>query len=191
MNRVIVEAQIAAPVELVWERTQEPALHQGWDLRFDEIGYLPRADARGFRELEYRTRIGFGLFLRGVGRYLSSTRGQRSSFEFDSDDWKSLIAFGRGVWLYQPNPAGTFFKTVYDYRVRHGALGRAVDSALFRPLIQLATEWSFETLRRWCEGDRDAVARRRSWLKFGAFMLARRSGWRPGGAHARSWLGRG
>src|SRR5207248_1924788 len=79
-RRIVVEALIRAPVEVVWERTQEPALHQGWDLRFDEIRYLPERDSRGFRELDYRTRIGFGFEVRGVGRYLSSTPGARSTF---------------------------------------------------------------------------------------------------------------
>jgi hypothetical protein len=184
MNRVFVEALIPAPVEVVWDRTQDPAKHERWDLRFDQIRYLPREG-----EMDYRTRIGFGVQVRGYGRYLSNEPLARSTFEFDSHDWKSLITSGRGLWLYQRRGGATFFKTVYDYRVRHGLFGRAVDAAFFRPLIQLATEWSFETLRRWCAGDDAAPARRRSWAAFSAWFASRRLGRPPRDGEARSWLG--
>jgi len=34
---VYVEIDIAADLPRVWELTQEPSLHQRWDLRFSEI----------------------------------------------------------------------------------------------------------------------------------------------------------
>ncbi len=49
----------------------------------------------------------------------------------DSEDWKSIIGNGRGVWLYESRPEGTYFKTVYDYERRYGMLGRALDRLLF------------------------------------------------------------
>ncbi|WP_224368635.1 SRPBCC family protein [Hyalangium versicolor] len=190
-RRVVVEALIPAPVERVWERSQEPDQHTGWDLRFSSIRYLPEQDARGFHLMEYLTRLGFGLEVAGWGRYLSNAPLERSTFEFGSEDPKSLITHGRGVWLYERRPEGTFFKTVFDYQTRHGAAGGLLDFYLFRPMMQLATEWSFETLRQWCAGDEGAVERRRSRWRFVLFFIARTLGGAPAPGAARSWLGSG
>lgn len=190
-RRVVVEALIPAPVERVWERSQEPEQHVGWDLRFSSIRYLPECDARGYHLMEYMTRLGFGLQVAGWGRYLRNDPLVRSTFEFGSEDPKSLITHGRGVWLYERRPEGTFFKTVFDYQTRHGVVGELLDFYLFRPMMQLATEWSFETLRQWCAGDESAVARRRSRWRFVLFFLARSLGRAPEAGAARSWLGSG
>lgn len=190
-RRVVVEALIPAPVETVWERSQEPEQHVGWDLRFSSIRYLPEQDARGFHLMEYLTRLGFGLEVAGWGRYLANDKLVRSTFEFGSEDPKSLITHGRGVWLYERRPEGTFFKTVFDYQTRHGVAGELLDFYLFRPMMQLATEWSFETLRQWCAGDDGAVARRSSRWRFLLFFLARSLGRQPVSGAARSWLGSG
>jgi hypothetical protein len=190
-RKIVVEAWIPSPVELVWERSQDADMHASWDLRFTTIGYLPEKDARGYHLMDYRTRIALGMEIVGVGRYLHSTPLRHSTFEFDSEDWKSIIRDGRGIWHYEPRPGGTHFKTVYDYDHRHGALGRALDWLLFRRLLQLATEWSFETLRQWCAGDEKAPDLRRSRLRFGLFFLRRWLGGKPAPGAARSWLGTG
>jgi hypothetical protein len=190
-RKIVVEVTLPAPVEHVWERSQVPELHVQWDIRFDTIRYLDEVDARGFRKMDYRTAIGFGLEIQGFGAYLHSAPLEHSSFEFDSADWKSLITRGRGVWIYRRVEGGTFFKTVYDYDVRFGALGRAIDALLFRPMIQLATEWSFETLRRGLAGDEACVARRRSRWRFLPFFVARLFGRQPPLHQAKSWLGSG
>jgi hypothetical protein len=190
-DKIVVEAVIPAPVEVVWERTQEPAQHVSWDIRFSHIAYRDEVDARGFRLLDYRTYVAFGIAVAGIGRYLHSTPLEHSSFEFDSDDWKSIIRNGRGVWLYESRPEGTYFKTVYDYERRYGMLGRALDGLLFRRLLQLATEWSFETLRLWCAGKREAVEERRSRVRFARFYLRRLLFANPTLGAARSWLGSG
>ncbi len=52
---------VPAPVELVWQRTQQPDLHVMWDIRFNTIRYLDEKDQRGFNLMDYRTRIGFGI----------------------------------------------------------------------------------------------------------------------------------
>ncbi|QSQ11937.1 SRPBCC family protein [Myxococcus landrumensis] len=191
LQRIVVEVLIPAPVETVWERTQDPELHTAWDIRFTSIRALPEQDARGFHLLDYRTHLGFGLEVIGWGRYLASNLHQRSIFEFGADDWRSLILRGRGLWLYERRPEGTFFKTVFDYETRHGVLGEMVDAVLFRPLLRLGTEWGFETLRRWCAGDALATKQRRSRWRFGAFFVARCLGKPPAPGAARSWLGRG
>lgn len=190
-HKIVVEAIIPAPVEVVWERSQVPDQHTAWDIRFNHIRYLDQQDDRGYRIMEYRTNIALGITVNGNGRYLTNSEHSHSSFEFDSDDWKSIIRNGRGIWLYRPCPGGTLFKTVYDYDVRHGWIGRMLDVSIFRSLLQLATEWGFETLRQWCAGDQDAPARRRGRLRFMWFYLKRRLGAQPVQGAARSWLGTG
>lgn len=190
-RKIVVEALIPASVETVWERTQEPELHVAWDIRFDQITYTGRKDERGYELLDYRTGIGFGVSVRGYGHYLHTTKLRHSSFEFDSKDWKSLIRNGRGIWLYEPLNGATHFRTVYDYEVRHGLLGRLVDRLVFRRMLQLATEWGFETLRQWCAGDAGVLVPRRSRAAFTAFLCSRLLGRPPARGAARSWLGRG
>ena len=181
---------IPAPVELVWERTQVPDLHVRWDIRFTQIRYLKEKDERGFNLMDYRTRIGFGIEVCGYGHYLQSTPLELSTFEFDSDDWKSLITNGRGIWLYKRSGQGTYFKTVYDYEIRHGWVGRLIDYMLFRNMIRLATEWGFETLRRWCtEGE--SILEVRGRTRFLLFYVMRSCGLPPKQGAAKSWLGTG
>jgi hypothetical protein len=190
-RKIVVEAVIPAPVATVWERSQVPELHTAWDIRFNHIAYLDETDERGYHLMDYRTNIALGISIQGYGRYLTNTEHSHSSFEFDSHDWKSLIRNGRGIWLYRECEGGTLFKTVYDYDVRCGWLGKALDWLLFRSLLQLATEWGFETLRLWCAGDENAVALRRSRMRFVWFYLRRRFGASSATGAARSWLGTG
>lgn len=190
-RKIVVEAIIPAPVELVWERSQVPEQHAAWDIRFNHIAYLDQTDERGYHLMDYRTAIALGVTIKGYGRYLTNSEHSHSSFEFDSDDWKSIIRNGRGIWVYRSCAEGTLFKTVYDYDIRYGWIGRALDGLIFRSLLQLATEWGFETLRQWCAGNEQAVASRRSRLRFGWFYLKRRLGWQPARGAARSWLGTG
>jgi hypothetical protein len=71
--------------------------------------------------------------------------------KFWSDDPKSLIKVGSGYWKYIPAGSDVRFCTWYDYETRFGALGRALDRCLFRPLLGWATAWSFDRLRLWIE----------------------------------------
>jgi hypothetical protein len=64
---IYVETQVRGQLEDLWQRTQDPSLHERWDLRFSEIYYLPRRDDEPQR-FRYETRIGFGLRIRGEGR---------------------------------------------------------------------------------------------------------------------------
>jgi uncharacterized membrane protein YphA (DoxX/SURF4 family) len=152
---IYVEIFIRKSVDEIWSLTQEPHLHQRWDLRFDQIQYLPRASSADPQRFLYETRIGFGLSIKGTGESV----GQRelesgeniSSLKFASDDTKSLIREGSGYWRYIPVENGIRFLTWYDYQVRFGMLGRIVDRLAFRPLIGWATAWSFDRLRLWAE----------------------------------------
>jgi uncharacterized membrane protein YphA (DoxX/SURF4 family) len=151
---IYVEIVIAGSIDDVWTRTQAPALHEQWDLRFTSIEYLPRPDLSTPQRFLYATRIGFGLGIKGEGESVGSHDGpggvRTSALEFWSADPKSLIRRGSGYWKYIPVPGGVKFLTWYDYTTQFGALGRVVDR-VFRPLLGWATAWSFDRLRLWIE----------------------------------------
>jgi hypothetical protein len=153
---IYVEIGIQTPLEDVWRLTQDPQLHQRWDLRFSRIEYLPRPEPAEPQRFLYATRIGFGLSVRGtgesIGQHSSGDCDTTSSLRFASDDPKSLIESGSGYWRYIPTESGLRFLTWYDYQVRFGTLGRLVDRAIFRPVMGWATAWSFDCLRLWAEG---------------------------------------
>jgi len=153
MNGIYVERLIRADIERVWKYTQEPDLHQRWDLRFSTIRYLPHLAGEP-QKFRYETRIGFGLRIAGfgesIGEVLSDAGSRTSKLLFWSDDRKSLIAKGSGYWRYIPTDGGTRFLTYYDYTTRFGVLGRMVD-LVFRPLIGWATARSFDALALWLE----------------------------------------
>jgi DoxX-like family len=151
---IYVEIPIHASMEELWEKTQNPQLHQRWDLRFSQIEYLPREGDEPQRFL-YRTRVGFGLKIDGQGESVGERDGdggaRTSSLKFWSEDPKSLIKTGSGYWKYVPGENTIRFFTWYDYETRFGALGKLVDRCVFRPLLGWATAWSFDRLRLWIE----------------------------------------
>ncbi len=153
---IYVEIFIRGSMEDLWQKTQEPKLHERWDLRFSQIDYLPRLPGEAQKFL-YSTRIGAGLRINGEGESTGerdTLSGQRTSaLKFWSKDPKSLIEFGSGYWQYTPCKSGIRFLTSYDYRTRFGMIGRIIDSVIFRPLIGWATAWSFDRLRLWIEQD--------------------------------------
>jgi hypothetical protein len=153
-----VELPMRTEMERLWQLTQDPALHQRWDLRFSTIRYLPKPDERAPQQFLYETRIGFGLAIAGEGESTgtrSGTTGERTSaLRFWSDDAKSLIRAGAGYWKYIPTGDGSIrFFTRYDYRTRFGLAGKLVDAVLFRRMMGWATAWSFDRLRLWIEAD--------------------------------------
>ena len=151
---IYVEILIRSGMDELWEKTQEPKLHQRWDLRFSEIDYLPHEPGEA-QKFIYATRIGAGLRIEGAGESTgerNDSDGQRTSaLKFWSDDPKSLIRMGSGYWKYIPTSNGIRFITWYDYRPRFGTLGRFTDRLFFRPLLGWATAWSFDRLRLWIE----------------------------------------
>jgi hypothetical protein len=151
---IYVEIPIRASMEELWEKTQNPELHQRWDLRFTQIEYLPRQGEEPQRFL-YRTRVGFGLKIDGQGESIGERDGQggarTSSLKFWSEDPKSLIKTGSGYWKYVPNENTIRFFTWYDYETRFGVFGKLADRCVFRPLLGWATAWSFDRLRHWIE----------------------------------------
>ena len=125
---IFVEIPIQGSVEEIWEKTQNPLLHQRWDLRFTRIEYLPKPSPSAPQEFLYETRLGFGITIRGKGESVGTRAGDHgettSALRFWSDDARSLIREGSGYWKYFPtNKDRTQFLTAYDYRVRFGLIG--------------------------------------------------------------------
>ncbi|MER7106670.1 hypothetical protein [Streptomyces sp. NPDC000229] len=149
-----VETRIRADLETLWERTQDPAQHQRWDLRFTEITHLPSAPGQPQR-FRYATRVLPFLTVAGTGVSAGERHragGERvSALRFASPHPLSLLAEGSGYWRYVPTPDGIRFLTGYDYRPRWGRFGAVADRLVFRPLMGWATAWSFDRLRLWCE----------------------------------------
>ncbi len=164
---IYVEILICGNIEELWKKTQNPALHKRWDLRFTDIDYLPHPDESQPQQFFYATRIGFGLRISGAGESIGNQddgQGNRTSaLKFWSDDPKSLIRKGSGYWKYIQQAGGVRFLTWYDYDTRFGVIGRLVDKA-FRPLIGWATAWSFDRLRLWIEKGIDPAWSLRSSL---------------------------
>lgn len=154
---IYVEILIHASMERVWQLTQEPDVHQRWDLRFSRIEYLPRPNPDEPQRFLYETRIGFGLSIRGTGESVATRTAAdgsaTSSLRFASDDAISLIQEGAGYWRYIPTVDGVRFLTWYDYRTRFGAAGVFANRLIFQPLMGWATAWSFDCMRRWAEDD--------------------------------------
>lgn len=170
---IYVEILIRGGMDEIWEKTQDPKLHQRWDLRFSEIDYLPRQPAEPQKFL-YATRIGTGLRIEGEGESTGERddeSGRRiSALKFWSKDWKSLIEVGSGYWKYVPVEGGIRFFTSYDYRTRFGIIGRILDR-MFRPLLGWATAWSFDRLRLWMERGIPPEASRDRALIYGLTRL--------------------
>ncbi len=151
---IYVESRIRAPIERLWEATQEPAVHQRWDVRFGRIDYQPRQEGEPQR-FTYATKIFPGVTIAGTGESLGERDRpdgtQWSGLKFWADDRRSIIESGAGYWRYIPTDDGVRFLTGYDYKSRWGWFGKAVDRWLFRPTFGWATAWSFDRLRIWLE----------------------------------------
>jgi hypothetical protein len=137
-----IETFIHADLDSVWRHTQDPALHQRWDLRFGSIDYLPRGDGEPQR-FHYSL-----LGVSGVGVSAGERHrpdGTRTSvLRFGSEHPLSPIRSGAGYWRYVPQGGGVRFLTGYGYRP-HVLPGR---------LMWWATAWSFDRLRLWLETGR-------------------------------------
>lgn len=151
---IYVEILIDEPIERVWEASQNPTLHEQWDLRFSSITYLPKKENEA-QLFEYKTNIGFGMAINGwgksVGTFHAKDDSRTSSLHFGTDHFLSPIKEGKGYWKYVPEHNATKFFTQYDYVVPFGDLGNLVDRIVFRPLMGWATALSFDVLKRWLE----------------------------------------
>jgi hypothetical protein len=168
-----VEAYIRSDLDRLWARTQDPAQHRRWDLRFTEIDYLPRAEGEP-RRFRYAARVLPFLTVSGTGVSAGEkTRpdGTRTSaLRLSAPHPLSLIAEGSGYWRYVPDGDGVRFLTGYDYRPRWGTFGALADKLVLRPLMGWATAWSFDRLRLWLER---GIAPRRALVNWLAELAVR------------------
>lgn len=146
---IYVEVRIAAPLDMVWELTQDPDQHTRWDVRFSEIVPTTPTDAGAVR-FTYSRRVP-GRTVVGDGVSIGDTSGRdgsrTSALRFATADPLSPIRSGRGYWRYVPDGDGVRFITGYDYAP---GWGKVVDR-LARPVLGWATAWSFDRLRVWAE----------------------------------------
>ncbi|WP_367771370.1 DoxX-like family protein [Flavobacterium sp. WC2421] len=150
-----IETKIKCDFDTLWTNTQEPSIHQQWDLRFTEIEYLPKNDPTDPQKFLYSTKVGLGIKVDGIGESVATKtkdNGESTSvLKFSSDSKISLIKQGSGYWKYVPEADGIKFFTGYDYETRWGLFGKIIDKFVFRPLMIWATAWSFDCLKNWIE----------------------------------------
>ena len=157
---IYVEITIAAPMERVWQLTQDPELHMRWDLRFSSIVPTDRLPS-GAQRFRYERRMpghtisGTGV---SIGERVRPDGTRTSALRFTTDDRLSPLRDGRGYWRYEPTDRGIRFITGYDYQP---GWGRAAD-LIVRPVVGWITAWSFDVLRLWAEHDIDP-SRHRPW----------------------------
>lgn len=140
-----VSVRLRAAVREVWRVTQDHRFHPVWDHRFSRIEMLSDEIEEG-TTMRYERDV-LGMTIRGHGRYKHHRPLCQSTFEFWSDDPRSLIRRGVGLWLYRTDADGAVrFTTSYTYEVRWGLAGRVIDRLIFRPFFQRETERSFARL---------------------------------------------
>ena len=167
-RRIYVETQLRGDLETLWQRTQDPAEHTRWDLRFSEIAQLqtPDGEAQRFRysvAVPGVPRLGISGTGVSVGERHAADGSRTSALRFTTGNRWSPIRSGSGYWRYIPVAGGVRFLTGYSYRP--GPQGRFLDDLLVRPVIGAMTAWSFDRLRLWVDtGLPPEVAARRSVL---------------------------
>jgi len=151
---IYVEISIEAPMDELWEYTQNPSLHEQWDIRFSSITYLPKQENEP-QLFEYKTNVVPGYSVAGwgksVGSFHAKDGSRTSSLHFGTNQKLSPIREGKGYWKYIPEGEQIKFLTQYDYQSNFGAFGRMIDKFLFRPGIGWGTALSFDILKRWLE----------------------------------------
>lgn len=174
MKQIYVEIEVQEDIEKVWKYTQQPKLHEQWDLRFSSITYndkLPEDDVQTFT---YSTKVMPGIQVAGWGKskgtHEKASGEKTSALHFGTDQLLSPIAEGKGYWKYIPHDKGTTFLTQYDYNVRFGVLGKLVDR-LFRPVMGWGTALSFDVLKRWIEAGESPKTQYRRFFAFYAICF--------------------
>lgn len=151
---IYVEIEIQDDIDRIWEYTQQPKLHEQWDLRFSSIQYNDRLPGETLQTFTYSTKVMPGIQVSGWGEskgtHEKESGEKTSSLHFGTEQLLSPIAEGSGYWRYVPNEEGTTFLTQYDYDVRFGVVGKLFDQ-LFRPFMGWGTALSFDVLKRWIE----------------------------------------
>lgn len=147
---IYVEIEISAPLEHVWELTQDTTNHPRWDLRFSSITPTEQLESGGYRfryerRIPIHTIVGTGISL---GERTRADGTRTSALRFTTTDRLSPLGDGRGYWRYLPHDDGVTFITGYDYEPGWGGF---LDRLLLRRLVGWMTAWSFDRLRIWAE----------------------------------------
>jgi hypothetical protein len=147
---IYVETHIRAPLDRVWELTQDTDLHPRWDARFSRITPVEELTGGGYR-FRYELRLPLHT-LAGTGTSLGERHrpdGTRTSaLRFTTPDRLSPLGPGRGYWRYVPTADGVTFVTGYDYAPGWGSV---LDRLVLRRVVGWLTAWSFDRLRIWAE----------------------------------------
>ncbi|SCY10610.1 hypothetical protein SAMN02787079_00960 [Lysinibacillus sp. TC-37] len=84
---IYVEIAIHAPIEKAWDYTQNPQLHEQWDLRFTSITYIPKRASKEPQRFTYETKIIPGLQVSGWGESKGEHHKENGIIDrFASDD---------------------------------------------------------------------------------------------------------
>lgn len=104
---IYVEIDIQAPIEKAWDYTQNPHLHEQWDLRFTSITYIPKKAPEEPQRFTYETKVMPGLQVSGwgesKGEHHKENGTRTSSLHFGTPQKRSPIAEGKGYWQYIPH----------------------------------------------------------------------------------------
>lgn len=164
---IYVEIDMQAPMDDAWAYTQNPKLHEQWDLRFTSITYMEKKSPNAPQQFTYETKVMPGLTVSGwgesKGEHHKEDGTKTSSLHFGTPQKISPIAEGKGYWQYIPHDKGLTFLTQYDYDVRYGKLGVLFDF-VFRPLMGWATALSFDVLKRWLEKGENPLSQYRRFF---------------------------
>jgi hypothetical protein len=97
---IYVESRIRAPIDRLWDAHLATRRHQGWDVRFGTISYLPSSDGEPQR-FAYATTVAPGVATAGTGESLRDRDrpdGTRwSGLKFWAADQRSIIDSGPGT----------------------------------------------------------------------------------------------
>lgn len=171
---IYVEIEVQDDVEKVWKYTQQPKLHERWDLRFSSITYNDKLPGANVQTFTYSTKVMPGIQISGWGESQGTNEkasGEKTSaLHFGTEQLLSPIAEGKGYWKYIPHEKGTTFLTQYDYDVRYGVLGKWVDR-LFRSVMGWGTALSFDVLKRWIEAGESPETQYRRFFAFYAICF--------------------
>ena len=166
---IYVEIEIESTVEEVWRYTQQPTLHEQWDLRFTSITYNEKEHADAPQTFTYSTKVMPCLTVSGWGEskgtHEKESGMKTSSLHFGTPQLISPIKEGKGYWQYIPNGKHVTFLTQYNYEVRFGWIGRLFDR-IFRPMMGWATALSFDVLARWIQSGESPSTQYRRFFSY-------------------------
>ena len=162
-RKVGAETLIRSELDPLWDLALDPDQHARWDIRFTSITPLNEPGQHTASKFRYATRIGFGMEITGWGESAGERHGRSSGLRFGSDHPLSLIRAGAGGWMWRKEGDFVRFWTLFNYDVRGGVIGKAVDR-MFRPLMAWGTQWSFDRLRLWVETGQSPESLFRKWM---------------------------